>query len=53
MTIYLSLLVAIVGGLAYLLITTNTKAELGKIMFGAGLLAFLLQFTPTVVGALR
>ena len=42
MTIYLSLLVAIIGAL-----------ELGRIAFGAGLLAFLLQFTPTVVGALR
>lgn len=53
MTIYLSLLVAIVGGIAYLISSNSKACELGRIMFGVGLLAFLLQFTPTVVGALR
>ena len=54
MTIYLSLLVALVGGVFYLIAKPGEKiAELGRLCFFAGLLAFLLQFSPHMVGALR
>lgn len=48
MTIYLALLIALVGGLMYLLCngpspTSPKVAELGRIMFFCGLLAFLLE----------
>ena len=48
MIIYLSLLVALVGGLLYLLCngpspTSPKVAELGRIMFGVGLAAFLFM----------
>ena len=43
MIIYLPLLVAIIGVLIYVLATTNAKvAEVGRIMFWTGLLAFLM-----------
>ena len=42
MTIYLSLLVALVGCLVYALSSNGKVAELGRIAFGCGLLAFLL-----------
>lgn len=43
MTIYLSLLIALVGVLMYALVTTNGRVqEIGRIMFFTGLLAFLL-----------
>ena len=50
MTIYLSLLVALVGVLLYALATNGKVVEIGKISFFAGLLAFLLQIAPKVVG---
>jgi hypothetical protein len=48
MIIYLSLLVALVGGLVYLLCngpspTSPKVAELGRLAFACGLLAFLLM----------
>lgn len=43
MIIYLSLLVCVVGALAYALSTNPKIAEMGRIAFGVGLLAFLLQ----------
>lgn len=43
MIIYLSLLVAIIGVLIYALSTNGKVAEIGRIMFGCGLLAFLLD----------
>ena len=43
MTIYLSLLVAIIGLLVYALSANPKVAELGRISYFAGLLAFLLQ----------
>lgn len=52
MTIYLSLLVALVGALLYGL-TDGKPSELGRVSFFAGLLAFLIQFAPHTVGALR
>lgn len=42
MTIYLSLLVALIGLLVYALSTNPKVAELGRISYFAGLLAFLL-----------
>jgi Na+/phosphate symporter len=43
MIIYLSLLVALVGLLMYALCVNPKLAEIGRIMFGCGLLAFLLD----------
>ena len=42
MTIYLSLLVAIIGAAVYALSTNPKIGELGRMAFGCGLLAFLL-----------
>ncbi len=42
MEIYLSLLVAVIGALVYALSTNAKFCELGRLMFGCGLLAFLL-----------
>lgn len=49
MYIYLSLLICVVGGIVYLIVNApqNQKiAELGRVMFAMGLLAFLLQYVP-------
>jgi Na+/phosphate symporter len=43
-SIYLSLLVAIVGGLFYLLSAHPKRSELGRIAFFAGLFVFLLLY---------
>jgi hypothetical protein len=53
MEIYLSLLVALVGLLMYALSANPKLAEIGRISFFAGLLAFLIQIAPHMVGALR
>lgn len=54
MTIYLSLLVAVVGAFVYAVSKDGKACELGRITFGAGLLAFLLHVSPAMVGgALR
>lgn len=51
MTIYLSLLVAVIGFLAYSGLSTNAKVqEIGRISYFAGLLAFLLRYGPQLVG---
>jgi len=50
MNIYLSLLVAVVGVLAYALSNNGKVQEIGRISFFAGLLAFLLQISPKMVG---
>ena len=42
MTIYLSLLVALVGALVYALSSNGKVSELGRLAFAVGLLAFLL-----------
>jgi len=42
MIIYLSLLVALAGVLMYALSANGKLVEIGRIMFGCGLLAFLL-----------
>jgi len=52
MTVYigLSLLVAIVGLLAYALATNGKIVEIGRIMFWTGLPTFLFRFTSITVG---
>jgi Na+/phosphate symporter len=52
MTIYLNLLVCIVGLLMYALATNPKVNEIGKIMFWVGLLCFLLG-DAALVGVLR
>ena len=42
MVIYVSLLVAVIGLLIYALTTNAKLIEIGRLMFFAGLLAFLL-----------
>jgi len=49
MIIYLSLLVAVVGVLMYALCTNPKLAEIGRLAFFAGLLAFLLQLSPEML----
>jgi hypothetical protein len=51
--IYLSLLVAIVGLLAYALSTNPKVQEIGRISYFAGLLAFLLTVAGSHVAFLR
>jgi len=53
MTIYFSLLVALVGMVVYLLATNNAKAaELGRLSFACGLLAFLLTGIEKLVSVI-
>jgi len=52
MTIYLSLLVALVGLVVYAMMD-GKASEAGRIAYFGGLLAFLLQAAPHVVNALR
>jgi len=52
MIVYFSLLVALVGVLAYALSANGKVAELGRIMFFSGLLAFLLALPAHPVGLL-
>jgi len=53
MQIYLSLLVALIGILAYVLSANGKVAEIGRISFFAGLLVFLFQISPRIVSTLR
>lgn len=48
MTVYFSLLVAVVGVLMYALSSNPKLAEIGRISYFAGLLAFLLSFERVV-----
>jgi Na+/phosphate symporter len=52
MTGYLSLIVAAIGGIMYLTIEKPKWAEIGRILFFAGVLAFLLVNGSAVVGLL-
>ena len=49
MIIYLSLLVALIGALVYALVGSAKAAELGRIAFLCGLLAFLLKVSEPLV----
>lgn len=53
MIIYLSLLVALIGVLMYALCANGKLQEIGRIMFGCGLLAFLFHVSSTPIGILR
>ncbi len=53
MIIYLSLLVAVVGVLMYALCANPKLAEIGRLLFFAGSLVFLLQGVPHMVTALK
>jgi len=53
MIVYLSLLVALVGCLCYALSANPKVAELGRLAFVAGLLAFLLEAVPRMVGVIK
>jgi hypothetical protein len=53
MVIYLSLLVALVGCLAYALSANAKIQELGRLAFACGLLAFLFGFSQQAVNLLR
>lgn len=53
MSIYLSLLVAVIGALAYGLSSNGKIQELGRISFGVGLLAFLLCDAAAIFSVIR
>lgn len=52
MTAYLSLIVALIGLVIYAVSMNPKLMEIGRLMFGAGVLVFLLQTAPRVVGVL-
>lgn len=52
MLILISLLVAVIGLLVYALAANAKVAELGRIAFACGLLAFLLQLGPHALSLL-
>jgi hypothetical protein len=49
MTIFLSLLIAIIGALVYALAGNPKLAELGRLSFAVGLLAFLLKISDPLI----
>lgn len=53
MIIYFSLLVALIGALIYGFSANTKLQEIGRIMFGCGLLAFLFGFSQGAVNLLR
>jgi len=53
MIIYLSLLVALVGCLAYAISANGKIQELGRISFFAGMLAFLLRVSEAAIGIIK
>ncbi len=48
-SIYLSLLVCIIGAVVYLAIVHSRISDLGRIAFGAGLLVTLMTFAGKVL----
>lgn len=53
MLVYLSLLVAIIGLVVYAISVNPKGAEIGRITYFAGLLAFLISGAGIVISALR
>lgn len=53
MTIYFTLLVALVGLLMFALASPSKVQEIGRIMFWTGLLAFLLGYTGHATSLLK
>lgn len=49
MIIYLSLLVALIGLLCYVLAANPKVCELGRLSYWVGLLAFLLKVGPSAI----
>lgn len=49
MTILVSVLAALIGGILYIVCTNLNFKELGRLTFFCGLLAFLLQVAPTAI----
>ena len=52
MTIFLSLLVALIGLLCYVLASNPKVQELGRIAWGCGLLAFLMKVAEPLINIL-
>lgn len=52
MIVLLSLLTAVVGLVLYFIATNAKVAEVGRLAFAVGLLAFLLQVSPKVIDLL-
>lgn len=52
MIIVLSLLVALIGVLMYALCANAKLVDIGRIMFAAGLLAFLIRLGPEAIKVL-
>lgn len=53
MTIYLSLLVALIGVLTYALSANAKLVEIGRIAFFAGLLAFLIRVSESAFQVIK
>ena len=49
MIIYLSLLVAVIGLIMYFVCSNPKAAEVGRIMFACGILAFLLRASDALL----
>ncbi len=52
MTIFLSLLIALIGAVVYLVVSNPKAAELGRLSFACGLLAFLLKVAEPIINIL-
>ena len=53
MIVYLSLLVCVVGVLMYALCVNPKLQEIGRLAYGCGLLAFLLESVPRLIGVIK
>jgi Na+/phosphate symporter len=53
MIIYISLLVCVIGAFMFALCVNPKLQELGRLAFFAGLLAFLLDSVPKMVGMMK
>ncbi len=52
MTIYLSLLIALIGAVVYFVVANPKAQELARLSFACGLLAFLLKVTESTINIL-
>jgi hypothetical protein len=52
MTIFLSLLIAIIGALVYALASNPKLVELGRLAYACGLLAFLMKISEPIINLL-
>jgi hypothetical protein len=51
--LYLSLAVCIIGALVYAFAVNPKLQEIGRLAYACGLLAFLLETVPRMVGVVR